>query len=313
MKNGRRGDTVLVAGSSGRLGRRLVRRLHAAGYRIRVLTRQPDRLAPLADCIDEIVQGDLTAGMDPAACDGAALVLSCASASTRLLDAEDETSFENVNHYGNVGLLRAALRAGVHKFIYVAPLGAERLAHTAYGGAHERFVQTLHRSPMPHTVVRATAGFEAVEEAMILLRAGHPWLFGESESRTNPIHEEDLADFCAGAVSDDRTELSVGGPRTLSRFEIARLARVALAHSPGRYGGRDTLARPVLRRTNRRIRDLLAFGSAISALDIVAPAFGRRDLAQHLTAVAASGRNVLAEVQTSWFGVPLRNLDVQPL
>lgn len=305
--------TVLIAGSSGRLGRRLVRRLHAAGYRIRVLTRQPDRLAPLADCIDEIVQGDLTAGMDPAACEGAALVFSCASASTRLLDAEDETSFENVNHYGNVGLLRAALRAGVGKFIYIAPLGAERLVHTAYGGAHERFVQTLHRSPMAHTVVRAAAGFEAVEEAMILLRAGHPWLFGESEARTNPIHEEDLADFCVRAVAEDTTELSVGGPRVLSRFEIARLARVALAQSPGCYGARDTITRPVLRRTNRRIRDLLAFGSAICTLDVVAPAFGTRDLAQHLTAFAAHGRTIRAETRTSWFGVPLRTLDVQPL
>jgi hypothetical protein len=60
----------------------------------------------------------------------------------------------------------------------------------------------------------------------------------------------------------------------MSRFEIARLARVALAHSP-RYGSRD--------------------------------------LAEHLSAFASSGRNVFAEARPSWSGVPLRTLDVQPL
>ena len=305
-------ETVLVAGSSGRLGRRLVRRLKADGYRIRVLARDPQRLGSIADQVDEVVRGDLTAIMDPAACAGATLVFSCASASTRLLDADDETSFESVNHYGNVSLLRAALRAGVGRFVFVAPLGSERLAHTAYGGAHERFIATLNRSPMPHTVVRATAGFECIEEAMTLLRAGHPWLFGESERRTNPIHEADLADFCVRALDTDHTEATVGGPRSFCRCEIARIARTALAESPPRYGGQAVRVRPVLRRTNRRIADLLEFGSAIGGLDVVAPEHGSRDLELHMRAFAAR-RAQPAEAPAIPAGSDLQGTSVWPV
>lgn len=304
---------ILVVGGSGRLGMRLVRRLLEEGRRVRVLARDPQRFAPLAAQLGDVVAGDLTAGIPDSLCADIDLVISCASASTRLLEPYDDTSFESVNHYGNVGLLRAALRAGVQKFVYLAPLGAERLAHTAYGGAHQRFVETLARSPMPHTVIRATAGFEAIDEALTLLRAGHPWLFGESERRTNPIHVADLADFAVRSLTATDTELSVGGPRSYCRCEIARLARAALADGPSRYGA-PLEERPVLRRSNRRIRDLLEFGSAIAALDVLGPPHGSRDLELHLRCFASTGRPLQpAFSNRGWLPGPLLALDVQPL
>lgn len=305
---------ILVAGGTGRLGRRLVQRLARDGQRVRVLTRHPERHPNLAAAGIELVRGDLTASVDPVACQNIELVFSCAGASARLLAADDDTSFENVNHYGNVSLLRAALRAGVQKFGYVAPLGSERLAQTAYGGAHERFVQTLQRSTLPHVIVRPTAGFDHITEALLLLRAGHPWLFGESAHCTNPIHEDDLADFCAHALLHDDAEASVGGPRTFTRFEIARMARTALADAPCRYGASRALRRPVLRRTNRRIRDLLEFGSAISSIDVVGTAHGTRDLARELRAFANHAAPAASVVERApGAGAPWLAPDVQPI
>ncbi|HSJ16317.1 MAG TPA: NAD(P)H-binding protein [Longimicrobiales bacterium] len=302
---------ILVAGGTGRLGTRLVRRLVLEGHRVRVLTRHPERHAAAAHGVD-LVRGDLTATVDPVVCDGIDVVFSCASASARLLDADDDTTFENVNHYGNVSLLRAALRAGVQKFVYLAPLGAERLAHTAYGGAHERFVQTLQRSTLPHVVVRPTAGFDYIREALLLLRAGHPWLFGESAQATNPIQEDDLAGFCVGALHADQVEVAVGGPRSFTRFEIARIARTALADAPPRYGVPARLDRPVLRRTNRRVRDLLEFGTAICGLDVIGPAHGTRDLERELRAFAGHAPPAPAVGEHSRpAGPPLLALDVQ--
>lgn len=279
---------ILVAGATGRLGMRLVRRFRGDGHHVRVLVRDPRRLGLLRHQVNDVVQGDLTTCVPPEACHGIDLVFSCASASTRLLDAGNESSFESVNHYGNLGLLRAALRARVERFIYVAPLGAEHLAHTAYGGAHERFVELLERSPLDHTVIRPTAYFEYVDEAVTLLRAGHAWTLGEGAARTNPIHEADLADFCARALDRHVDQLCVGGPGTFTRSDIAELARhvVQRAGAPRLHGGLPV----ALRLTNRRVRELLEFSAEISRFDILGEPHGRHDLRRHLSALSGAWR-----------------------
>ena len=71
---------VLVAGGSGRLGREVVRRLTAQGLPVRILTRDPTRVASPRDRPVEIVSGDVT---DPSSLDqavaGAATVVSAIS------------------------------------------------------------------------------------------------------------------------------------------------------------------------------------------------------------------------------------------
>src|SRR5689334_10881833 len=67
------GDTVLVTGATGRVGRLVVDELLRAGLPVRALTRRPDRAA-LPSGVD-VVAGDLTVpeSLDPAL-DGAAAV-----------------------------------------------------------------------------------------------------------------------------------------------------------------------------------------------------------------------------------------------
>lgn len=309
---------VLVAGATGRLGMRLVRRLRGEGCWVRALVREPERIGLLRRHIHEVVQGDLTTAVPPEACEGIDVVFSCAGASTRVLDGHNESSFESVNHYGNVGLLRAALRARVQRFLYVAPLGADRLAHTAFGGAHERFVEVLHRSPMSHTVIRPTVYFEHVDEAVTLLRAGHGWTLGSGGARTNPIHEADLADYCVGVLDAREDEVAVGGPAVFTRDQVAALARQAVAgqhgEAPAQHDARAAVA-SALRVSNRRVRELLEFSAEISRMDVVGPPYGAHDLQTHLLALNA-GRRAAQAVRhvphAPRYG-PLLALDVEPI
>lgn len=281
---------ILVAGATGRLGMRLVRRLKADGFTVRVLVRDVARLGLLTRHADEVVQADLTAERLPhGVCDDIDVVFSCASASTSLFDVDNDASFEHVNHLGNARLLHAAGDAGVRRFIYVSPLGAERLTHTVYGAAHERFVATLRTSGMRHTVIRPAGYFTFFGEALRLLHGGVPWTHGDGPWRTNPIHETDLAEFCMLAMMFSGDEdVSVGGPETFTRGEILELARRTLAR--GGVPAVGDYSVPVRRGANRRLDELLDFGSAVCRIHVVGTAYGSQRLSDYFGAMASAWR-----------------------
>jgi len=273
---------ILVAGASGSLGRHVVRELKRQGHRVRALSRAPERLRNGAATPDEVLRADLT---DPASlrgvCDGVDAVLSCAGASMSMSDFRDRTPYATVDHAGNRNLLERAREAGVRKLIYVSLFGGRELARTAYAGAHERFVDDLKRSGLPHTVVRPTGYFSFFGEILKMAASGRGAVLGSGEARTNPIHEADLAEVCAAALASPEREIPVGGPRVYTRREIVERAFDAVGRPPrvvrvpfGVFRGVAALARPF----NPRVAALLEFGVEVSRTDAVAPAYGTRDL-----------------------------------
>ena len=279
---------ILVAGATGRLGMRLVRRLKADGHRIRIAVREAGRVGLLARHVDEVVRADLTAAELPEQlCRDVDVVVSCASASTSLFDVADAASFDRVNHDGNARLLAAAERARVRRFMYIAPLGSERLAHTVYGAAHERFIARLRQTDVDAIVVRATGYFSYFAEALRLLHGGVRWPFGDGPWRTNPIHETDLAEFCALALLFSSTrEVAVGGPQVLTRAEIRQLAERAITQVRTNVVGDYTAT--VRADENPRRRALLEFAAAVSRIHVVGTAYGTLTLEDHFTALAAA-------------------------
>jgi uncharacterized protein YbjT (DUF2867 family) len=279
---------ILVAGATGRLGMRVVRNLHAEGWQVRALVRDPARLGLLRRYVDDVVTADLTASTLPAGvCDGIDIVFTCAGASTDIADS-DTAGFDAVDHRGNARLLDAAVRADVQKFMYVTPLGAERLTHTACGAAHQRMVEALRGARIAATVVRATGHFSCMAEALRLLHAGAGWTWGTGPWRTNPIHEADLADFCCRAIDSPRFEVTVGGPATFTRAELLELARSVLAGA-----GRAPLPRAPRATTvwaGARIAEVMEFAGAVSRLHVEAPAHGSHRLEDYLVAAAATWR-----------------------
>jgi uncharacterized protein YbjT (DUF2867 family) len=183
----------------------VTREFRRQGYRVRALTRTPDRLAHLREHIDEVVRADLT---DPAQLEGICrageLVFSCAGASMALDDLRDRRSFTEIDYQGNLNLLQAARRAGVRKLAYVSLFGGRELLHTEYAAAHERFVDALRASGLAYTVIRPTGYFSFFAEILKLARQGRGMVIGSGEAHTNPIHEAvrfaELADDLLGGV-----------------------------------------------------------------------------------------------------------------
>jgi uncharacterized protein YbjT (DUF2867 family) len=271
---------VLLAGATGTLGRAAIGQLKQRGDFVRGLGRFVPTLRRLP--LDETFEGDLTNPESlEGCCDGIDTVISCAGASMRLDTWGDQLSFTAVDFAGNRNLLAEAQRASVAKFVYVSLHAAESLLYTEYARAHERFVELLRRSGLPFTVVRPTGFFSFFGEILRMAQKGQGIVLGSGAARTNPVHEDDVAAVCAEAVRSAESEISVGGPDTFTRREIVELAFEVVGKtprirkiSPWLFRG---LTAPV-RLLNPRIHSLMAFGAAVSVIDVVAPAVGRRDL-----------------------------------
>jgi uncharacterized protein YbjT (DUF2867 family) len=278
---------VLVAGASGQLGRGIVRQLATRGHRVRALTRHGSSIDGAELAMADAARPETL----PQALAGVEVVVSALGQLMALKPLPEKRPFAAIDHLANRNLLEAAKTAGVRRFVYVSLFGAAEL-DSAYTRAHEAFVAELQASGIEHTVMRPTGFFATFAAAIATQRSGWAVVFGNGQSRTNPIHEGDLAVLCADAISSETPrEIPCGGPDVLSRNEIARLGFAAL-----RRNGRILHAPPALGRVmaaaahlvDARLAELLEFGIAAQTHDGVAPQRGTRRLIEYLREAAAS-------------------------
>lgn len=272
---------ILVAGATGYLGGFVTREFNARGHFVRALARSPEKLEPVRNSIDEIVEAEVTKPESlEKVCDGIDVVFS----SVGITKQKDGLTFKDVDYQGNRNLLDAALKAGVKKFIYVSVFNGPNLLHLDIVRAHEDFVQDLKASGMDYTVIRPTGYFSDMGEFLEMARKGRVWLMGSGSNRMNPIHGADLAVICADAVESKEQEIDVGGPEVLTYREAAEAAFSALGKSPRLSSVPPWVMRAIVVLTgifNRHQAGLLAFFVTMMTSDMVAPQSGMRTLRAH--------------------------------
>lgn len=282
---------VLVAGATGKLGREVVAEFERRGFWVRALVRKRDRLGPIADTIDDIVIGDVLQPETLArACDGIEIVFSSIGASLALAPARPVQTFEDIDHQGNLNLLRAVQSAGAKHFLYVSVFGAARYPSFAYVKAHEDFVSELAASGLRSTVIRPTGFFSVNAEILKMARRGPVAVIGSGGSLTNPIHESDLARACVDAYEHGLTEFDIGGPEILTRREIVETAFNALGRRPRIYSIPTYVISallPMIRPFDRRLYELFTFLATVSTIDVVAPPAGTHRLEPYFRKLAA--------------------------
>ncbi|MCP3961087.1 MAG: SDR family oxidoreductase [bacterium] len=269
---------VLVAGATGYLGGFVARELAARGYFVRALARSPEKLDPLRDSLDEIVEAEVTGPETlERVCDGIDAVFS----SVGITRQKDGLTFRDVDCQGNKNLLDVALRAGVEKFVYVSALGGPKLRHLDIVDAHEAFVDELKASGIGYAVLRPTGYFSDMGELLSMARKGRVWLIGSGENRVNPIHGADLAVACADAIEGEATEIEVGGPETMTWNDAAALAFEVLGRPARITRVPEWLMWPMVRLVrlfDRHQGELLAFFTTMATTDVVAPSTGTHTL-----------------------------------
>ncbi len=277
---------VLVAGSTGYLGKFVVQEFKKQGYWVRALARNPRKLEetgpPLEpavkDQIDEVFIGEVTRPETlHRLCDGIDIVFS----SIGITRQKDKLTYRDVDYQGNKNILDIALGKSVKKFIYVSVFKAHMYQYLEIVRAHEDFVRDLQDSGLNYTVIRPTGYFSDMSEFLKMAKSGRVYLIGNGENRINPIHGADLAKVCVDAVTDKEHEIPVGGPVTYSIRKIAELAFLTLGGKPKITRIPPWLAHlavKLIRPFNKQMSDLAQFFITAGQNDGVAPATGTRTL-----------------------------------
>lgn len=212
---------VLVTGSTGYIGGRLVPRLRDAGYRVRVLVRTPERLrdVPWAGDVD-IVRGDL---LDPVTLDAAFAGVDIAYYLVHAMTDARGASFEDADRRSAENAAHAARAAGVTRIVYLGGLHPDGVALSRHLRSRAEVGEILLASGVPTAVLQAgvvigsgSASFEMVRHLTEVLpyMPAPRWV----RNRIQPIAVRDVLHYLLGAAelpADVNRAFDIGGPDVL--------------------------------------------------------------------------------------------------
>jgi uncharacterized protein YbjT (DUF2867 family) len=243
---------VLVVGSTGKLGRAIVRRLRADGLAVRALVRPASNVAVLRDSGAELVVGDLrNAASLREACKGCDAVVTTASSLHTSTGFDPEWTDRN----GNLNLIEAARQENVGHFVFTSTIGADAPDAPRVFRNKMFIEERLAASGLRHTTLRP-AGFMENLLPLILWaqRTRIAVIPRPGITKTSYIVIRDIAEMARLVVVRPPRPASViefGGPEDLSILDCVMMLQEALGRrlhvwrvplTPLRWIGR--MARP---------------------------------------------------------------------
>src|SRR3954452_483572 len=218
--------TCLVTGATGYIGGRLVPELLAAGHRVRVMTRSPDRLRdhPWSGRV-EIVRADAGQAAEvAAACAGADVVYYLIHA------IGSGPEFEATDRRTAHVMATAVREAGVGRLVCLGGLEPRGEQLSAHLRSRAEVAQILLDSGVPTVVLRAaivlgsgSASFEMLRYLTERLPAmvTPSWV----QSRIQPIAVRDVLRYlvgCATLPGDVHRSFDIGGPDVMTYEQMMR-------------------------------------------------------------------------------------------
>lgn len=270
---------VLLAGSTGYLGKHILKELESWGIPTTALAREPDKIKNYAWKKLSIKKAEVT---KPETIKGLMEGISTVISTVGITRQRDGLTYMDVDFQANMNLLVEASRAGVKKFVYVSAIGGDTHRDLEIFKAKERFVEVLKNSGMTYTIIRPNGFFSDMSEVLIMAKKGRVFLFGDGESKLNPIHGADLAEVVVKSIAQPDKEVVVGGPDILTQNEIAEMALAAWNRKPKITHLPDWI-RKLLLVISRHVLDEKVYGPiefflTLIADDAIAPRYGTRRL-----------------------------------
>lgn len=220
---------ILVVGSTGLLGREVVRQLASKDKAVRALVRatsDPAKVAELESYGAEIAVGDLCdrASLD-AACQGVTAVISTASAMPFSYVPEQNTP-QTVDCEGVLDLVAAAEAAGVQHFVYISFPPTE--VTSPLQDAKRAVEQRLRSNGLTYTILHPTYFMEVWLSPAVGFDYAHrtAQLYGTGLNPISWISLQDVARFAVESLdvpAARNATLELGGPQALSPSEVVQV------------------------------------------------------------------------------------------
>lgn len=216
---------ILLTGSTGFVGRHIVKELCSRGKKLRCFARRSSDLRVLRGFDVEICYGDVR---DRSSLERALQDVHTVIHLVAIIRDTRQATFKQVNYWGTKNLVEAAKKAGVGRIIYMSNLGAgpDRrfpLLYSKWLGEEE-----VINSGLNYTIFRPSVmfgkgdGFVTVL-ASIIKRLPVVPVIGSGTTRFQLVSVEDIATCVAQALEDEQSvnrTIPLGGPEYLAYEEI---------------------------------------------------------------------------------------------
>jgi NADH dehydrogenase len=231
---------VTVFGGSGFIGRHVVRKLAAKGYRLRVAVRRPHRahfLKPMGQVGQiQILRANIgNAAAVRRALEGAEAVVNLVG----VLYQRGRQRFEALHADGPARIAEAAKASGVKRIVHMSSIGAAADSPSHYARSKAQGEARLREAFPAATVLRPSIVF-GPEDDFFNRFAGLAQIFpllpliGGGRTRFQPVYVQDVAEAVLRALEDAATEghiYELGGPRVYTFKELLDI----LAKETGRH------------------------------------------------------------------------------
>jgi len=247
--------TIAIAGGTGFIGTALTPKLTAAGWHVRLLTRNPERhralkVVPEAELIKVRLgsDADLERALD--GCDAVINLVGILNSRTR-----DGAEFTTVHAELPARLALAAKLGGATRFAHVSALRADAekgpSQYLRSKGAGEVALRRAAGQDLALTIFQPSTIYGAndsfTNRFADLLRLPSPFMpLPKPNARFAPVHVDDVANAIVGSIEDRDTfgkTFQLCGPQVLSLREVVEMVRDALGVNRAIVGMPDTLSR----------------------------------------------------------------------
>ncbi len=273
---------VLIAGASGSLGFEVLKKLWQKKVPVRALVRSQESAKRVGEYCSNVIVADARNPSElEQAFEGIDVVFSAVGRSVSLFS--EGGSFEAIDYEINKNLVDGAANAGIKRFVYISIEGADKASDLKMGSVHKRVEDLLAQKQMNRTIIRPVGFFSGLNDLLIMGKKGIIPVPGKGEYKTNPIHQEDLAQVVVDNLFDGPQLMSAGGPEIYSRMEIAQMVsqktKGKIVIVPRLVIGPGLL---FLKFVDDDVQDKLDYFNYVSTNDMVAPSFGRNSLKDYI-------------------------------
>ncbi|MDD3654865.1 MAG: SDR family oxidoreductase [Desulfotomaculaceae bacterium] len=274
---------VLLAGATGNLGKEIFQVLREKQIELVAIARNIELLEPFNDQLIEVCKADVTR---PEQLKGIFQKIDTVISTIGLTTYKNNLSHLEVDYQGNLNLLQEARKSGVKNFIYISVYGVDSDLSISLLEAKFKFEQELQHSGLNWLIIRPTGYFTDISKIFIpFVQKGCVYLAGGQETKLNPIHPRDLAEWIGEHLYLSGEIMDIGGPEDFSYREIAEIC-FKLAGKPTKIKSIplwvfDTLIK-IIRPFSRSKSSLMQFSRWTMTSEFTAPHTGTRKLRDYL-------------------------------
>jgi uncharacterized protein YbjT (DUF2867 family) len=215
--------SILVVGSTGTLGRQIVKQALDEGFQVKCLVRDFRRSAFLKDWGAELIYGDLSIPSTlPLALKGVSVIIDSAT-----VRSTSNYTAETVDWRGKLALIEASKLVGIKKFLYFSVLNASKNSAIPLMDLKLRMEKELEKSGINYTVFQCSGFFQGLisQYALPVLESETIWLPGDS-APVAYLDTQDAAKVVVQTLNNsnyDNKKVSLIGEKFWTPKEIIQL------------------------------------------------------------------------------------------